>query len=103
MIKVFIGAELKLEFDVKELVGIDSVVDQEDLKGINQILAFFQTFLKMNIKKWIEDFELVEPVKESDFDEISLFLAVPKYQNGAGVNIKLKGLSKILAEILNKE
>ena len=52
------------------------------------------------VKPALEGFGLVEPVKSTDFDEISLCLAVPKYQNGVAHVVKLPGLSNVLAEIL---
>ena len=104
MINAFIGAKFQLEFDGKELAGTGSSASQEHLGAVNQTLAGYQTMVKtmgpQMIKPPLEQFGLVEPVKSADFDEISLCLAVPKYQNGIAHVIKLPGLSKILADIL---
>ena len=104
VVNAFVGAQLKLEFDGKELAGTGSSAGQEHLGMVNQTLAGYQNMLKtmgpQMIKPPLEQFGLVEPVKSADFDEISLCLAVPKYQNGIAHVIKLPGLSKVLAELL---
>ena len=100
----FIGAKLKLEFDGKELAGTGSTAGQEHLGTINKALSDYQTMAKnmgtTMLKPALEGFGLVDLFKSTDFDELSLCLAVPKYQNGIAHVIKLPGLSKALAEVL---
>ena len=104
VINAFIGAEFKLEFDGKELAGTGSSASPEQVGVVNQSLTGYQKMLKETgpqmLKEPLAKFGLVEPVKSADFDEISLCLAVPKYQNGVAHVIKLPGLSKVLAELL---
>ena len=103
VINAFIGAHLKLEFDGKELAGTGSTVGKDKLGVFNQTLAGYQNMAKQMlpamIKPHLEKFGLVEPVKSADFDEISLCLAFPKYQNGIAHVVKLPGLSNVLGEI----
>ena len=104
VINAFIEAKLKLEFDVKELAEVGSTADQQYTEMAKKNLPQYQTAIKNAgtnmLKPALEGLQIVEPVKSADFDEISLCLAVPKYQNGIAHVIKLPGLSKILAEIL---
>ena len=104
LVNAFIGAKLKLEFDGKELAGTGSTAGQEHLGTVNQALAGYQAMAKQMgttmLKPALENFGLLDLIKSADFDEISLCLAVPKYQNGVAHVIKLPGLSKALAEVL---
>ena len=50
----------------------------------------YQSIFKQLIKLFHEGFGLIDLFKSADFDEICLFLAVPKYQNGIGVKNKNK-------------
>ena len=104
VVNAFIGAEFTLEFDGKELAGTGSSANPDKVGWANQKLVEYQKKLIEKgpemLKKPLDQFGLIEPVRSADFDEISFCLAVPKYQNGIAHVIKLPGLSKVLAELL---
>ena len=103
-LNAFLSFTLNFEFDAKELCGAGLEASKTVLKGadINKLFgdlkAKIEGLFTNMVKPVLEQYQLVDSVKASNVDEISLSLAIPKYQNGIAHVIKLPGFSKAFAE-----
>jgi hypothetical protein len=103
-LNAFLSFSLNFEFDAKELCGAGLEASKIALKGadINKMFADFKTkieglFANM-VKPILEQYQLVDSVKATDVDEISISAVCPKYQNGIAHVVKLPGFSKAFSE-----
>ena len=49
----------------------------------------------------IATFGMTDTVKSLDLDYVSLSFGVPRYKNGYALSLKIPGLTKLLAQILD--
>lgn len=104
----FIGAKINLEYDAKTLAG-ESGKQAEKMAGGEEglkkkISGTQQMALGMGqnmIAPMIQQFGMADTVKSLNLDYLALSVGVPKYGNGYAISIKLPGLSKVLAGMLN--
>ena len=109
LLNSFIGTKFKIEYDGKTLAGEGSR-EAEKMSGgaeglktkISRNQQVFFGMIHAFCIPMIQKLGLVEVVKATDLDKISISLSVPKYQNGFAFSFKTPGLSKLLDELLDK-
>lgn len=107
-INSFICAKLKLEYDANVLAG-EGAKEAEKMTGgadslKNKISGTQQMAMGMTqqmIAPMIASFGMTDTVKAIDLDCISISIGIPKYQHGFAISLKIPGISKVLAGILD--
>ena len=101
MLNSFISFVFSFEFDSKELCATGfKAVSETLLKGVDlnkkleESRAKVLHFLKEVLKPMLDQFGGADAAKATNFDDISIAIAAPKYENGVIQNIHLPGLTK---------
>ena len=101
MLNSFISFVFSFEFDSKELCATGfKAVSETLLKGVDlnkkleESRAKVLHFLKDVLKPMLDNFGGADAAKATNFDDISIAIAAPKYENGVIQNIHLPGLTK---------
>ena len=100
----FNNAKFKFEFNAREFVEglVKNSENNEVEKKLMQfggIQKFFVDYFKQKIFPFIKYMSLENLFKENNFDDISLSLCFPKYQNGFALLFHLPHLSKFVNEL----
>jgi len=104
MLNSFVSFVMNFEYDGKELCGTGLEASKQFLTGIDinqkltELRGTIENMGKNMLKPLLEQYQLIDSVKATDVDEISISFTIPKYQNGIAHVIKLPGFSKAFAE-----
>ena len=101
MLNSFISFVFSFEFDSKELCATGfKAVSETLLKGVDlnkkleESRAKVLHFMKEVLKPMLDQLGGADAAKATNFDDISIAIAAPKYENGVIQNIHLPGLTK---------
>ena len=100
MLNAFISLLFKFQFNAKQLTEFNNFIFKniffDENKYKNKIIGIGQNILK----PIFEQYQLVDAVKGTDFNEIIIFIGFPKYENGYINRIYLPGLSQQFKKIV---
>ena len=103
-LNAFVSFAFNFEFDAKELCGAGLEASKTALKGVDINAKLGEARTKCEevitnvIKPMLENLQLIDSVKATNVDEITLSLVVPRYTNGIAHVIKLPGFTKAFCD-----